>query len=1644
MICAIAVWIFLGGLCGTSFSQQPYFNEWMVPGNPYVKLKVAEDGLYRVNRSDLPTLSPHAMQELNSLTLQVFYRGVEVPVYVHGSPGGGFDYLEFIGRRNDGGIDSLLYRSNTAPFGHDPSQQPNPFTSFFTDTSAYFITWGAAGTRRLHPWEPKHFAGHDPAHHYRYRVVQEYRETYSTGGGTSSDVQNVLNPDWITGEGFQGIPFHPGSGPGATEKYFSTPGFANSGSPSHIQARVVGVNNANPHILAIAVDGAERFRDTTIGINISTMGFDHDLPLNPLTTIRFHAHGQSNPVDQQSVTWCTIEYDRNFDLNKGTETILRNWNHPDTTYLRFYHADFDTSAWVIDPADGHRIKGMVAGDTLKFLVPGSPRSRDLYFFTDKAIKSPAIEPKLLFARISADTAGASFVIITHPKFQNSAEQYAAYRSSDTANRLITKVVYIDDIYNEFGYGSMTSWAIKNFCRYALKEWQLAPKHFMIWGKGRNCPRLDNQENYIPVFGTPANDLEYVTNLDYNVVDLVPKAGMGRVSIKEDRQGLDYLDKVREYEHQRNEPWIKNALFMGGGANQQQADAISFFLTNKQDGFNLHWEREPLVGKVWSFQKRNGEMVSNDFLSTEERINRGVGLMQYFGHSAVNLFELDLLEPSRYENVGMYPLMLAFGCSGGNYNELVSSYGERFILEPRKGGIGYIGNTTSGFIDQLGQYGRAFYPAAFQTMYGKSMGEVMAETIRQFCMKTLASENIFGANHAKQMNYQGDPSIRLHLPLQCDLRVGPEDIFFPGVSPSILDPQFTMNVILHNDGRSFEDSFDISVVHRLPNNLAVWSDTIRHAPIMVSDTVEVTVINPGGMLLAGYNQFEVHIDPLGRLPESHEDNNHAEIRQIFAGNSAMPILPPEFSIVGEPTITLTSSTYQMRPTETVHYSFEIDTVPTFDSPFKKASPVVAGTSSFGEWTIPFAMTPGEVYYWRSKLSDTYPEQWAGSSLKYVPGQNGWSQGTVAQLLRSDGDGVALLPTAHRWEFQLRDAQLHAYIQSLGYPGRAAYFLGSYGSGGEAGNGVLYTPIHRKTLEPWIQSTHYGDWAFAPSPSPSSWESITPVLTAISSMAQGDYFLMVSSLDPMMEYWPDEVLKAFEQLGGNFSTLRAMRNGDRLIFFGMKGGTSGSAVLIDHPNLETIGQPPMHDLTKSISHPSGKGAIASTVIGPTDSWATLNFAWSSMDIGGGDSSWVSVHGIRRDGSDSLLLDRIASPVKSLAAIDAGAFPKIRLTNRVKDLENYTAPQLQRWEVYHSPVPDLAFDADTGLVIPGTLTEGQILHLRFMVRNLTLHRADSVLVKYSLQASDRTVIPLGSQRYGTMEAREVRQFSHALPTIGLPLQEGTWTLMVEVNPDEDQPEIHRFNNLYYHPLSVRTDKVMPLVDVTVDGKHLMGGDIVSSEPEIVIQVNDDNPYLPVPVSDSTYRIWFGRNRTYQDNHLLTIENNDSIEKVPVRMPQNRSQLIFRPGHLEDGEYTLAVQGFDAKGNAAGKKPYTIQMNVVNQKTLSEVLPYPNPFSTACHFAYVLTGDERPSRFDIEIYTITGKMVKVIDLHALGEVYFGNNITQYAWDGRDEFGDLLANGVYLYRVRAEFSGSSQVMKGDDRLSSFFNNGMGKMYILR
>jgi len=116
-----------------------------------------------------------------------------------------------------------------------------------------------------------------------------------------------------------------------------------------------------------------------------------------------------------------------------------------------------------------------------------------------------------------------------------------------------------------------------------------------------------------------------------------------------------------------------------------------------------------------------------------------------------------------------------------------------------------------------------------------------------------------------------------------------------------------------------------------------------------------------------------------------------------------------------------------------------------------------------------------------------------------------------------------------------------------------------------------------------------------------------------------------------------------------------------------------------------------------------------------------------------------------------------------------------------------------------------------------------------------------------------------------------------------------------------------------------------------------------------------------------------------------------------------------LEKGKHTLTLKVWDVNNNSSES---TVEFNVQEKEEvqLAHVLNYPNPFTTKTEFFF--EHNQACSELDaqVQIFTISGKLVKTINQTVHSEGFRSAGIP---WDGRDDFGDQLAKGVYVYSVK-------------------------------
>jgi flagellar hook assembly protein FlgD len=115
-----------------------------------------------------------------------------------------------------------------------------------------------------------------------------------------------------------------------------------------------------------------------------------------------------------------------------------------------------------------------------------------------------------------------------------------------------------------------------------------------------------------------------------------------------------------------------------------------------------------------------------------------------------------------------------------------------------------------------------------------------------------------------------------------------------------------------------------------------------------------------------------------------------------------------------------------------------------------------------------------------------------------------------------------------------------------------------------------------------------------------------------------------------------------------------------------------------------------------------------------------------------------------------------------------------------------------------------------------------------------------------------------------------------------------------------------------------------------------------------------------------------------------------------------------LDPGPHSLKIKAWDVLNNSG---EYIIDFTVAKDDELqiSHVLNYPNPFTTSTSFWFEHNKPGQDLRVRIEIFTLTGRIINVLQKTINTE---GDRSSEVQWDGKDEFGNKVGRGVYLYRL--------------------------------
>jgi hypothetical protein len=1648
-------------------SAQNFGNEWINYTQKYYQFKIAEDGLYRITYQDLLNANI-LLSTINPQNIQLFAKGQEIPIYIKGEADSVFnatDYIEFYAEGNDGWLDTVLYKGK--------ENQPNPYYSLLNDTLTYYLSWNnLTNNLRYQEENAIDFSNYFPAPFVWKESVESYTTNYYDGEILSSQ---ATDPEYVPTEGYMDAAINLGQ---SRNKVISTHNSYASGPSIEFEFKVAGASNwaglnNGDHHLRITLgnfvydrvfEGYQLIHlDTSLGLNTINNG-------NNIVRIQSidDLSNQQGRVDRMALAYLRILYPHylNFSSAAYETFLLDDSQSQQVQYLEIDNFNGGSQPLLYDVSNGKKIRVVQGVGNYRAIVPNGGGRKKIILSAPSQVKSvSSINPvgtNAQFVNYESQVSAPFFLMVTHSSLSQVATQYRAYRQSSGMEVLM---VDIEQLYHQFGYGIPKSpLAIRNFVDQIDQNWTHQASHLFLLGKsvaakGHRRNATAYQQNLVPTMGSPAADNLITAGL--NNTKYEPLIPQGRLSAKNATDVRNYLDKLVEYESAPKELWMKQALHFAGGNTLFETNRFENYL----NGFANDFAQAPFGGNAKTFRKSSSSPFQTSLSdSIRTLINNGVALMTFFGHaSATGNFDISIDSPDKLNNRGKYPTILANSCFAGNYHQAdVMSTGEAYVLEKNRGAIGFIANGNLGLPYPLSLYSGAFYEEMANTNYGAYIAENMRLAVKNI-------QNNFNDLSLKsvclEMTLQGDPALKMYHADKPDYRTIAENVnISPGNLSTDLD-SFFIQIQVDNIGRAVNDSLAIRLSHDFPQ--AGKSDTAYSrvvAPVYNSQTLQFRL--PIDLIFsAGENRFSLLLDPLNQIDELSVLNNRLDFSVEIRAGEIVPVYPTDFAIVGNQSIQLKASTVYAFEDERT-YVFELDTTSKFNSPLKESWTKV-GRGGVLEWEPQLlqSMTNERVYYWRVSRQPQMGEQanWRTASFQYISGKSGWGQRHLGQYQKNSFQFLRLDENSRKFEYTDRNSEL--LVRTKGSPtiaetNEVLYALDAdvrerSACGGTSG--FLIAVLDSLTLESW-QTPYMGENTAndfgqanlenycAPDRSRSENYFLFRQSDSSQMLAMRDFLLNeIPTNNYVVAYtwfnvnydniWAQDssILKAFEQLGS--TEIRNLQNGAPFIFTVKKGKiNSVNEVAGDSTNASI-------ELRRNLTTSANFGDLNSTTIGPGSAWQKLTYQFSKEEANSADSLTVELSSVNAIGNRSIILTSNAfnldSNINQLVPNDA---VHLELRSLSSDEQQFTPPQLNYWQITYSDAPDLALSPiDFYELNDDTLEVGEPVEVKIAVRNNSQTTVQAFDLSVKLTNSTGQTKWDSTFTYNESLTDTFTVVDFAVPTNFL---SGRQQIELELNPQRDFLETQYFNNQGQFSIFIQNDRLNPLLDVTFDGRHIMNGELVSAKPEIRLRLEDDNNYLAIE-DTSSFSIFL--RMPNGDEKLVNFEGDalGQLEFMPAKLPENVAEVRFIPNLTEDGVYRLRVQARDASGNASGANDYQVDFEVVNKSTVTRLLNYPNPFSTSTRFVFTLTGSQIPDQIQIQIMTITGKVVREIDQFELGPLHIGDNITDFAWDGRDEFGDQLANGIYLYRVKMRMNGSA-IEHRESKADEFFTKEFGKMYLLR
>ena len=1215
---------------------------------------------------------------------------------------------------------------------------------------------------------------------------------------------------------------------------------------------------------------------------------------------------------------------------------------------------------------------------------------------------------------------ADLLIITHSLFKESADALAEYRR-ETHPDYNVKVVDVEDTYNEFYYGGKSPHAIKNFIDYAYHNWQVSPSYVILYGDAswdsKQVYESSTYPNYVPSYGRPVSDFWY-TQVDGD--DPLPDVVLGRIPVNYKEDGDNYVEKVKMYESVPNNPWMKRFLHLSGGSTD--TERIYFASRSKTSMSNTVYNSELCVDTI-IIRKRDpdvaGEQEANEIMA---RVNEGVGFVSFLGHGATTVFDMDGWGHEKLSNKDKYGLFVSISCNTGNFGaNNVRTRNEDYIFAPNTGFVAAIGGTSTGWVDIGSDLMRKYLKLlADSSQEMRSFGVLLNEAKKQMLMEQDDKNvNIF----LNEFLLTADPLLKFKITIEPDLYLIDNELEISTESGTDIilssDSSVTLSGYLRDMGYQVHDPVDLILIREYDEN----ADTISYTfdGICKDDAFEfkLDVNNKPGT-----HVIKIIADPDEMINDPDRANNQLTIDlEVFnEGLIALDPLPYWNIDKDAPVFRVISPDYDENAS--VSYEFRIGRLDQADNSivYSSKEDEVTVHEPFIEWKPDFVPEEGE-YWFFSRETDVMTGNktpWLTIPINIKSGyeneKSGWQQantfnGADANLENMSSD----------------DNKIYMNKEDLSYD-----IIGVTGNGTEGdddfvekGVGITFNDIIYLTTPPvergfhsilisgdtyeFIDSRRWDTWGEAYNPLDDE-AGINMIKYIRDTVPEGDYLFLASceqSFRLFVEH-SDTLKYPGKYSPGAFDTLRAALKeygsvlADSLVYgcsyvmMGRKGYpeeiNEDFDVIWENPAYGKIYHSDTARVQGFITKYDLQGSFTSTKIGPAREWKQLNIqGYFPKDS---TALTVNVYGYSKLTSEKELLITDSLPEIDITGINALEYPDIQVELDISRINGKARPYIESIDCDFIPAAEFAVLKSATEISNNDFLRGSETELSATVSNISPRSESSpseLLITVNSE-NGQVLLSEGIPIPG-LDTDETYSVSYEPLTDYLELSN---IVKFEMNSQKESNEIYYgFNNNDELVLNMLEDSVKPYIEVYHDSRLLHDSDYIAMSPNFEIWLYDNSPLL---ISSPEFLKARMNSRVIDSDYSPDYEF-ESFDKSSTPL---KAVLRFSIDSLTERHNRLSLYIGDVTGNRD-----TVKYNVYISRSgyVESLYNYPNPVSETANFKFYYKAPRQGASAQISIYDMSGRRVSELDNK---DIFIGEN--EISWDGRDQNGNTLPSGVYVY----------------------------------